>query len=124
MDEDIKKVLDELREIKALLRQDIELDKRDLDLDTSEMSMELNIEEKENIIEEETKKIDENTKGFAENLTGLKYVSLDAWHRTVWINCEARQSKEEAREIAYTCKLYGGPCKFEICPKNMGQIKK
>ncbi len=120
----MKRVLEELREIKALIKQDLDLDKKDLDLDTSEMSIEQNIEQEEKVIEQETKNIDENTKGFAENLTGLKYVSLDAWHRTVWINCEYRKSKEETREIAYTCTLYNGPCKFEICPKNIGQKKK
>jgi hypothetical protein len=117
MDEDTKKILDELREIKALIKQDLELDMKDLNLDTDEVILEQDIKE-------EAVKIDENTKGFAQNLTGLKYVSLDAWHRTVWINCEYRKAKEETREIDYSCKLYGGPCRFEVCPKNIGTTKK
>ena len=120
MSDDMQRILEELREIKALIKEDLELDRRDLVLDQSEVTMEQEIKTEEDTIKDKEEEIKEQTKGVAQNLTGLKYFSLEIWRKNILENCESRISKEQERTIEYACKLYGGPCKFEICPKNIG----
>jgi|GEM_PF-1252916 len=120
-DEDIQQILRELQEIKQLVKQDLDLDRKDLDLDKDEFALEQDIEQEEKLIEEEERKIAENTKNFAANLSGLRYVSLDVWRRMVWEACDAKRSKVTEKDILYDCALYGGPCRFEVCPKNISK---
>jgi hypothetical protein len=116
---DLKTILKELRELKALVREDLELDKDDLVLDEDEVRIEQGIANETKIIEEEERRIEEKTAGIAADLTGLRYVSIDAWKRIIWDACDCKRTKVGEREIGYNCALYGGPCKFEICPKNL-----
>ncbi|HIH24605.1 TPA: hypothetical protein HA251_06235 [Candidatus Woesearchaeota archaeon] len=128
---DLHMLLRELREIKALLKEDLELDRRDLKLDEedvaldeSEVLIEKDLEHGQHLLEEETHKIAERTSTVAADLSGLRYVSLDVWRRMIWESCDAKRAEPHERDITYKCALYGGPCRFEVCPKNLAMRKK
>lgn len=114
---DLHLLLKELREIKQLIKEDLELDRKDLGLDESEMRSDEEIMREQKVLEQKTGAV-------AANLSGMRYVSLDIWRRMIWENCESRKSNTSEREITYDCALYGGPCKFEVCPKNIALQKK
>jgi hypothetical protein len=115
-DDKIDLVLKELRELKELVRADLELDRRDIDLDAREVAV-------EDEIEKRAERIEEKTNIVTANLSGMHYVSLDAWKRMVWDACDQKRSKVTDTDIIYECALYGGPCKFELCPKNIERKK-
>lgn len=128
---DLQMILRELREIKQLIREDLEIDRKDLTLDESDIALDRTIEAEEReivaeekIIEEEERKIAERTNTVAADLSGLRYVSLDVWRRMIWESCDAKRAEPHERDITYKCALYGGPCRFEVCPKNLALRKK
>lgn len=121
---DMSRLLKELQEIKQLLKEDLELDRRDLNLDEREMVADKEIAKEEKLIEESTRKIEQKTGVMTADLSGMRYVSLDIWRRMIWENCESRRSVQNERDITYTCALYGGPCRFEVCPKNISMRQK
>ena len=99
------KIYLELLKIKKMLHESLDLQK-----DITALEEEIKIFE--------GRQADEQHR-LAEAVKKKKFTTIFDWKRAVWDNCEAKKEHVTETTISFYCDILKGPCRFEICPRNV-----
>jgi hypothetical protein len=100
-----EKIYLELLKIKKLLHQSLDLEKE--------------IEATEGEIKTFEGKQVEEERRLARAMKKKKFLTIVDWKRAIWDHCPAKKENVTATTISFYCDTMKGPCRFEVCPKNV-----
>ena len=105
MDITNEKIYLELLKIKKLLHQSLDLQR--------EMTA---IEEEIKLFE--GRQVEEEHK-LAKAVKKRKFLTVFDWKTAIWDRCPEKKENVMPSTITFYCDILKGPCRFEVCPKNV-----
>ena len=100
-----EKIYIELLKIKKLLHQSLDLQREIASIEEEIKLFEGRQAEDEDKIAAAVKK--------------KKFASVIEWKNAVWEMCPHKEDHITEKIVSFYCKLVQGPCRFEICPRNV-----
>ncbi len=100
-----EKIYLEMLKIKKLLHQSLDLQREITGIEEEIKLFEGRQAEEEQILAQAVKQ--------------KKFATVFDWKIAIWDHCSAKKDNVTQSTITFFCDTLKGPCRFEICPKNV-----